>query len=430
MQPEPLMECTPMSSSSVPKTVPIEAFPWSPPVGSKPSDWLIVFNPKATLQHSLRRFPSQIIPKKSNGSKNTAFDPREMTPNHTDAAILIKLQQSSPLKQVDEPNLKTTPSMLNHSFLQWTAIHEEQERRKSFLQNFCEKFNRNSPPKMDLTEMVSRIYVEEAHKILYCEVPKAGCSNWKRTLMVLNGLAGSTDNISHDAVHYGRYLKKLDSFNETGIRERLRTFAKVIAVRDPVERLVSAFRDKFKQPNPYYHPVFGRAIIRKYRENATQEALQSGSGVTFTEFIRYLLDADRPVGMDIHWESTVLQHVHRGLKDTATDFSVTRLSVKYECPDRTIKAGNRPAPARLRGMTERAVLGELRSRRCLSSCNSERVMAAFKGILTQDFWRAVSAEFLATLIFVLLSLGSATNWPGGGTFRISLCFGLSIATMV
>ncbi|XP_053103426.1 aquaporin-4 isoform X1 [Hemicordylus capensis] len=63
-------------------------------------------------------------------------------------------------------------------------------------------------------------------------------------------------------------------------------------------------------------------------------------------------------------------------------------------------------------------------------------MVAFKGIWTQPFWKAVSAEFLAMLIFVLLSLGSTINW--GGTENplpvdmvlISLCFGLSIATMV
>ncbi|XP_036374907.1 aquaporin-4-like [Megalops cyprinoides] len=64
-------------------------------------------------------------------------------------------------------------------------------------------------------------------------------------------------------------------------------------------------------------------------------------------------------------------------------------------------------------------------------------MAAFKGIWTKTFWRAVSGEFLATLIFVLLSLGSTINWAAGeekpppaDLVLISLCFGLSIATMV
>lgn len=64
-------------------------------------------------------------------------------------------------------------------------------------------------------------------------------------------------------------------------------------------------------------------------------------------------------------------------------------------------------------------------------------MAAFKGIWTKDFWRAVSGEYVATLIFVLLSLGSTISWKAGeekpppaDLVLISLCFGLSIATMV
>ncbi|KAK6308810.1 hypothetical protein J4Q44_G00202730 [Coregonus suidteri] len=70
-------------------------------------------------------------------------------------------------------------------------------------------------------------------------------------------------------------------------------------------------------------------------------------------------------------------------------------------------------------------------------CCSDQIMAAFKGIWTQEFWRSVGAEFLAMMIFVLLSLGSTINWavkeehpPHPDLVLISLCFGLSIATLV
>ncbi|KAI5627206.1 aquaporin-4 isoform 1x, partial [Silurus asotus] len=75
--------------------------------------------------------------------------------------------------------------------------------------------------------------------------------------------------------------------------------------------------------------------------------------------------------------------------------------------------------------------------RCLPLCRCKDIMAAFKGIWTKPFWRAVSGEFLATLIFVLIGLGSTVNWakdketqPPADLVLISLCFGLSIATMV
>ncbi|KAG5195617.1 hypothetical protein JEQ12_011912 [Ovis aries] len=80
--------------------------------------------------------------------------------------------------------------------------------------------------------------------------------------------------------------------------------------------------------------------------------------------------------------------------------------------------------------------GSLPESKCGPLCTRESIMVAFKGVWTQTFWKAVTAEFLAMLIFVLLSLGSTINWGGAekplpvDMVLISLCFGLSIATMV
>lgn len=210
-----------------------------------------------------------------------------------------------PLSQFREVYLPPALRPLNKTLVEgdeWKDVGSTQEKRRSFLYEFCKKYNSRKKLRTHLVHMVSRIYVEDRHKVLYCEVPKAGCSNWKRVLMVLNGLATSARNISHDDVHYGKHLRKLDSYDLKGIYTRLNTYTKTIFVRDPLERLVSAFRDKFEHPNSYYHPVFGKAIIKKYRHNADEEALKTGSGVKFKEFIQYLLDSHRPVGMDIHWE--------------------------------------------------------------------------------------------------------------------------------
>ncbi|CAJ1064692.1 aquaporin-4-like [Xyrichtys novacula] len=72
-----------------------------------------------------------------------------------------------------------------------------------------------------------------------------------------------------------------------------------------------------------------------------------------------------------------------------------------------------------------------------SSCPEDKAMTAFKGIWTQEFWRCVGAEFFAMLLFILLTLGSTINWGAveevphpPDVLLISLCFGLSIATMV
>ncbi|XP_029282820.1 carbohydrate sulfotransferase 8 [Cottoperca gobio] len=197
--------------------------------------------------------------------------------------------------------LKTTAAGGEEELLQ-QRLAETQASRRRLLTDVCAKYQPGVDERHVSGRQVSRVYVEDQSRLLYCEVPKAGCSNWKRVLMVLGGSATSTQDIPHDAAHYGNHLWRLESYEHAGIAERLRSYTKVLFVREPFERLVSAFRDKFESPNSYYHPVFGRPIISRYRANATQAALRTGAGVTFREFVQYLLDVRRPVGMDIHWE--------------------------------------------------------------------------------------------------------------------------------
>ncbi|XP_054888522.1 carbohydrate sulfotransferase 8-like [Poeciliopsis prolifica] len=210
---------------------------------------------------------------------------------------------SDPLLGKKQPIIKRHRKLLLKSapYVGSAELRTQRSRRRQ-LNDVCSKYQKVRWKRQVRVQQVSRLYVEDRFRLLYCEVPKAGCSNWKRVLMVLAGRARSTQDIPHNAVHYSNQLRRLDSYDRAGIAERLRTYTKVLFVREPFERLVSAFRDKFESPNSYYHPVFGRAIISRYRANATSSALKTGSGVTFREFVQYLLDAQRPVGMDIHWE--------------------------------------------------------------------------------------------------------------------------------
>ncbi|KAI6077442.1 Carbohydrate sulfotransferase 8 [Aix galericulata] len=199
--------------------------------------------------------------------------------------ILISMNSST----LNLPTLKSE----DRSNSKWKTLYQIQSERKQIMRETCSKYKSNNR-RIITPYHVSRIFVEDKYRVLYCEVPKAGCSNWKRVLMVLNGLAASTKDIQHNTVHYGNYLKRLDGFDRKGIYHRLNTYTKMLFIREPFEKLVSAFRDKFEHPNNYYHPVFGKAIISRYRVNATKEALRTGSGVKFKEFIQYLLDVHRP----------------------------------------------------------------------------------------------------------------------------------------
>ncbi|GAA6101313.1 carbohydrate sulfotransferase 8 isoform X1 [Tachysurus ichikawai] len=224
------------------------------------------------------------------------YHPKRNAPHITKNYRKLLLKNSALLRQ-----LNSTPAGQGSKHIH--RLTQIQQSRRKLMRDVCAKYR--SLTRTITRRQVSRIYVEDTHKLLYCEVPKAGCSNWKRVLMVLQGQASSTKELRHEQVHYANHLKRLDSFNVKQIAHRLKTYTKVLFLREPFERLVSAFRDKFESPNSYYHPVFGKPIITKYRANASRSALLTGEGVTFKEFIQYLLDVRRPVGMDIHWERVV-----------------------------------------------------------------------------------------------------------------------------
>ena len=93
-------------------------------------------------------------------------------------------------------------------------------------------------------------------------------------------------------------------------RQKWETYFKFTFVREPFERILSAYKDKFVYPQ-FPRPMLelhGRAILRTVRPNASQSALDKLDDITFREFVEYLVtkgsDKTTPV-MDWHWDNYV-----------------------------------------------------------------------------------------------------------------------------
>lgn len=103
---------------------------------------------------------------------------------------------------------------------------------------------------------------------------------------------------------YDKYLTYLDSFTEEEVQFKLQNYKKIIMVREPFERLLSAYRNKFTEKSPYFHKRFGRKIIRRYRNNPRQEDIELGKNAKFDEFVRYITDpvTTETEGLNEHWD--------------------------------------------------------------------------------------------------------------------------------
>ena len=114
---------------------------------------------------------------------------------------------------------------------------------------------------------------------------QVACTNWKCVMMVLTGESGRYSDpldIPANEAHVAGNLRTLSEYPVGEINQRLRTYLKFVFVREPFERLVSAYRNKFTRSyNTAFHKRYGTKIIRRHRADAEPQALEKGSDVSF-----------------------------------------------------------------------------------------------------------------------------------------------------
>ncbi|TRZ21343.1 hypothetical protein HGM15179_005740 [Zosterops borbonicus] len=149
-------------------------------------------------------------------------------------------------------------------------------------------------PPLQRRTVLQHLLVSDRYRFLYCYVPKVACSNWKRILKVLEGFLESVD--VRGKMDHKSDLVFLGDMRPEEISYRLKHYYKFLFVRNPMERLLSAYRNKFGEIKEYQQK-YGVEIIRRYRKNGGSSA---GDDVSFSEFLQYLLDEDVE-RMNEHW---------------------------------------------------------------------------------------------------------------------------------
>ena len=144
---------------------------------------------------------------------------------------------------------------------------------------------------------LKNILVSDKYKTLYCYVPKAACTNWKRAFLILNGVVDN-ENEARQMAHKRKSLNTtvtLDMYSEEEALYRIQQYYKFIFVRNPRSRILSTYREKFaadrrfrfrwliRIANSIYFQ-FGNHSLPAKGENIPK----GGYNVSFQEFVRYL----------------------------------------------------------------------------------------------------------------------------------------------
>ena len=145
--------------------------------------------------------------------------------------------------------------------------------------------------------------------MLYCFIPKVACSQWNRVFLALDNRTNVED------VHLPSYFKFISQCSEEGIKLRLQAYYKFLFVRDPFERLLTAFENKFVEKLWDWRLL--QCYSKEIVDNFKRVDPNSDDNVTFTKFIYYV--AGVGFNKDRHWKTydKLVTHV----------ISITTLSV-------------------------------------------------------------------------------------------------------
>ena len=165
------------------------------------------------------------------------------------------------------------------------------------MQEYCSRVNASSAEHLDF----SNIIVSEKYKLVFCPVPKVSCTVWKKLLAELEGV-----NIVKDVHQEVKY--KLSSLQQYSLKDRrniLRTYTKFMFVRDPFERLLSAYKDVFwgwyKRKDNFWQGY--RRRVREYLvQNGRVGIDPKVENTTFEEFATYVVLTKRKgEKLQVHW---------------------------------------------------------------------------------------------------------------------------------
>ena len=146
------------------------------------------------------------------------------------------------------------------------------------------------------------IHFSDSRRVIYCVNCKVASMSWRRTLIWMTGgpFEGLTINNLPFARFLNRFLPRITILTKNERERRLKEYFKFTFFRHPVERLVSAYKDRLVCMN---HGNLRQAIAEKYKLLPPDMPPNKTFIPPFQYFAQYVLyeRKTRKQNMDYHW---------------------------------------------------------------------------------------------------------------------------------
>ncbi|XP_068746435.1 carbohydrate sulfotransferase 11-like isoform X2 [Montipora capricornis] len=190
----------------------------------------------------------------------------------------------------------------NLSYQQDIDHAKRQQDRRQRIRDYC----KNSTNNGDIFHQLPNrnhfnFVVSEKYKFIICYVPKTGASQWKRAL--INIIANRQVKADPDTISLFDHslFTFLNRYPPKKRQEMLKSYTTFFFVREPFERLLSAYRDKFVTYTTSLYAKTGQEIVSKVRKSPKDGTDDDRNLPTFDEFTEYLDTLPDPSSWDMHW---------------------------------------------------------------------------------------------------------------------------------
>ena len=216
----------------------------------------------------------------------------------------LRLQSLTKAKKMPSFNTPQAENRDKENSLPLEKWLRKQKLRKLLLEAFCARHKdtynyslgeiaENLHANFDPLEGWSKSFiVQKEFRVINCNIPKVASTSIKIMMANISGTVPSS--IKHMDTHYHQWknlrkggLADLGSFSVKDATNMLLNFTSFMFVRDPVERLISAFLDKIVNIVDGRRPELFMLSnsIQKFHNRTTVNY----SSVTFDEFVRWLV---------------------------------------------------------------------------------------------------------------------------------------------